>query len=485
MNPAPPQARAGTLKALRYLALAGVLLLAARAGVTILREPCVGVADNLDYWRVARPAGIQVDPQPRQGSHVVCSYPLTTPDLKESLTSPSLLAWLVTLPQRGTDGGSLDLRRIGTVYWLASVAVLAAAFFAGVNVLPLLMIAWVVYDPGFLLFFNSLYADPALIVAQLATVLLLGLDPLDPRRVKALALLVGAAAVAGFSKMQYSPFPAVLLGVCLLALVFHCRVPSRTQAGLLLVLLALAVAAPLHFVYGPAPRFLDANNYNATFGGIARVAADPAAALAALGIPEEHRGRKPKDYFAADSGPDDPVMPALRRLSRLRLLSLYLTDGTALSRTAQAVHADLGKVRTHPRGTFTRGEGGRPSRVFRTPEQFSLWRGRLLHRIPLWSLLLLGGVAAFLAARAVRSGRGRWTAGETVLLFLVLWSTSQFAVAVLGEGFVNLHQHLLGARLGLDLLLVLVLCRLLLLVTRRDAPADAQVGQGSAKLPGL
>jgi hypothetical protein len=138
----------------------------------------------------------------------------------------------------------------------------------------------------------------------------------------------------------------------------------------------------------------------------------------------------------------------------------------------------LSKVRTHPRGTFTRVEGGRRSRVYQSPEQFSLWRGRLLQWVPLWSLLFLGGVAASLVLRAIR---GPWTAGETVFLFLLLWSTSQFAVAILGEGFVNLHQHLLGARLGLDLLLVLVLCRLLLLVTRRAAPAAPE----SAKLPGL
>ena len=64
----------------------------------------------------------------------------------------------------------------------------------------------------------------------------------------------------------------------------------------------------------------------------------------------------------------------------------------------------------------------------------------------------------FLGYRAVRGG---WKSADTVWLFLVLWVTSQAAIAVLGEGFVNLHQHLLGARFAFDLLLVLVLASIL------------------------
>lgn len=461
MKPAPE-------KVLRYAALVVVLLLAGRAGRALLREPCVGVADNLDYWRVARPAGIHVEPVRKQGYYMTCSYELTEPDLGSSLTSPSLVAWLArSLDSRG-DG--LDVRRLGFLYWLASALLLIGAFAAGVSAVHVLMTAWVLYDPGFFLFFNSLYADPALVLGLAAAVLLLLLlDPLAGSRrarVTVLALLIVAAAFAGFSKMQYSPLPAVLLASDLLAMAFRRRLPRLEEGVFLAVLLVLAVAAPIHFLRGPAPRFLDANDYNAVFGGIVRVSSDPAAALAALGFPDEHRQRPPQDFFAAAVGPDDPVMPYVRRISRLRLATLYLKDTQALARTARAVHGDLAKVRTHPRGTFTRAESGRRAREYRLPEQFSVWRSCALDRVGLWTLLLLGAVVLGLGYRALR-GRGRWAAVDTVLLFLLLWVTSQIAVAVLGEGFVNLHQHLLGARLGLDLLIVTLLGRLALAVARR------------------
>ena len=47
------------------------------------------------------------------------------------------------------------------------------------------------------------------------------------------------------------------------------------------------------------------------------------------------------------------------------------------------------------------------------------------------------------------------------MLFLLLWVVSQSIVAVLGEGLVNLHQHLLGARLGFDFLMILLAADLL------------------------
>jgi len=462
-----------------WLGVAGVLVLTARAGLTVLREPCLGVADNRDWWRVAEPAGIDVAPDLPKGFYVVCRHPVSEAEPLGSLSSAALVAWGARAGAGG-PGDLVDLRWIGLIYWLATATVLIAALLAGLDAPLLLAIAWVVYDPGFLLFFNSLYADPALIVGLAAALILLLLDPLrgpeDPRRGRrdawAVAALVVAAALGGFSKMQYSPFPAVLLTCCALAMAAARSRPQRRHRLLLGGLLAVAVLAPLHFLYGPAPRFLDANNFNAVFGGIVRVATDPAAAARALGLPPEEVARQPRDYFAARRRQVlAPVLPALRSLSRVRLATLYLGDPGAMARTAAAIHAHLAKLRTHPRGNYTREESGPGPRFHRSPEQFSLWRTRLLGGVPVWSHLLLAATTLLLGWRAARR---RWRAIDTGSLLLVLWSASQFAVAVLGEGFVNLHQHLVGARLGVDLLVALTAVRLVswsarALATRRGA----------------
>lgn len=433
------------------------------------------MADNLDYWRVADPAGIEVQPEPKQGYYVVCSYPVREAALGGFFSSPALMAWLAR-PLGwglGVPEGRFDLRQLGLLYGAAAAAVLAFALALGLRVTSALLLTWVLADSGFLLFFNSLYADPALLLGLLGTVCFLPFagfgEPGEgvPKERPALALLLVSAALAGFSKMQYSPFPLLLLGVCLLILALRREWPGPGRLAFLALLALLGLAGPWHFFCGSAPRFPDANDYNAVYGGIARVSSHPAAALAALGIPAAYRERPAEDYFAARVGPDDPVLPSLRRLSRVRLAGLYLGDPGAAWRTAESIAQELWKPGTNPRGNYTRAESGRKRRVYESPWQFSAWRSRCLGWLPpqaVW--IFLGAVAGTLA---YRGARGRWNARDTAWLFLLLWLGSQAAVAVLGEGFVNLHQHLLGARFALDLLLVLVLERALVALVRRGS----------------
>jgi hypothetical protein len=113
-------------------------------------------------------------------------------------------------------------------------------------------------------------------------------------------------------------------------------------------------------------------------------------------------------------------------------------------------------IASHPRGVYPRQENDRHAvkRIYGESWQFSNltriayngWRPAIL--------LLLLAPAAWILAAAVRGG---WSAGSATMLFLLLWFFSQCALAVLGEGFINLHQHLVGARLALDFLLVVFL----------------------------
>lgn len=460
----------------RFLALAGILLLFAKSGLLLARDPCRGVADNRDYWRVARPAGIKVERQKRGGAYVVCSYPIGESKLASGFSSSALLARLGSHFDWGLDvpPGRFDLRQIGLLYWLFSVVLVIGAVLLGLPVFLALLFAWVLADPGFVLFFNSLYADPTLIVALTGLAALMPLasfervreDPGSRRHRFLLILLWMLASAASSSKLQFSPFALALAAAYGVAAWAYRKRPSTNQMLFLIALTIAGLAAPLHFFRGSGTRFLDANNYNAVYGGIARVASHRDRSLEFLGIPPEYRSRSTKDYFAAGVRQGDQgVVRSLRHLSRLRLAWTYLRDPGALFRTATAIEGIFQKVRTHPRGTYTQLESPGRTRADRTLEPYSFWRAKLLRSLPsqfVWMVLVITT-----SVLVVRGARRSWNPICTLLLFLTIWVTSQMAVAILGEGFVNLHQHLVGARLGFDLMLVTLLFLTLAAASRR------------------
>jgi hypothetical protein len=75
---------------------------------------------------------------------------------------------------------------------------------------------------------------------------------------------------------------------------------------------------------------------------------------------------------------------------------------------------------------------------------------------------------------------GRWNSRKVVLLFLLVWFLSQVVVAVLGDGLVALEQHLLSARLALDLFfLIFVLDLAAAAMASRRQPLSNEEGCAS------
>jgi hypothetical protein len=450
--------------------LTGIVLLvgvAAFAAAVLLGEPCRGVADNGDFFRVTRPAGIEpLEPQPRRpGLFVQCSYAVGSADLGELFTSAALFAWAAKHVPFPATPGTMALQQMGTL-WLALWLLLVAALVRAGAPLPGLVAVFVVLaDPGYLLFWNSFYGDAALLFALAGSVALLSHWAAEPTRLARpprgrllawSAVLVALGFVGSWSKMQYLLF-ATVLALALAPLLVGPPAARRRLAGAALALLLVAVAAGWHFVLGGGPRFPWANNYHAVFAGIAQVAAEPDEALAAVGVPERFRDLPRRDVFGRVA-PDHPVHAELADLSRLRLLGLYAGDPQALAGVASRVQAEMARLRTHTRGNHPR-TAERPRRTVDDPP----WRfGRVRHRLLgprpwlLWPLLALTTLAC-----AAAPFRGAPAAARTApFLLLLLWFSSQVVAVVLGDGFVAFEQHLVGARLALDLLLALGLVEL-------------------------
>ena len=447
-----------------WLPMATVFILLAWAGWALLSRPVVGVADILDFWRVMRPAGIEHNtPLEYPGYFVRADFVTGDADLLSAPSSSAAMAWAARSCRWafGTEPGNLDLRQMGLVWWLLLVFTvwLSGAFRAPWWLLA--AITFIAVDPGYLLFFNSFYADAAMITGLVAATLWFEVRSRANTHSPLTLLPAGAvlwlmALTAGASKMQYVLFAWIT--ICAVAASGVGRRSARRSMLVIMVgLLVLGAGSVWLFFDGPGPRFLAFNNYHAVFGGLLKATSDDQHAFQTLRISEPHRDLARTDAWSAGVGPKHPVHDELKDLSRLTLLRLYLTDPGALIRTTQEITGILARIESHPRGTMERRETdhGPHKRVFTVWWQHSRTFRRTYTAWPgFW--LILTGAAAWILRDLIRTRRA---SGSMVLLWV--WTTSQFGVAVLGEGFVNLHQHLVGARLGLDLLVVVMMAEYL------------------------
>lgn len=431
--------------------------------IILMQTPCVGVSDILDYWRVMRPAGIEHLEEPcYPGYYVQGRYRTGKADL---ISLPSSSAVLANCSRGlsflfGAGRGSLDLRQIGLVYILLTTALIAAAGLAGLPVIELWLLAFIALDPAYLLFFNSFYADPSLFVALLGgycwfrwnDIRMANRETSSLRAesaeisVLAFILLIALCILGGGSKMQYITFPVAVLFSLLILQIVRPAFRSPRVVFLDCAIAVVTLCLGWVFFFGPGPRFLKYNNYNAVFGGIAKVSSHPHESLARLGISEKFRDLPRTDIWSAGMTGKHTVHAELAKLSHFELARGYGTDPSALSSVLTRICAELSKTAGHPRGNQVRHpEDKSPTkRLFEYPLQYSktlrkLYSGSVIS----FSLLfILSAVLPFFPGF-----RKFFTP-----VFLCAWISSQCIVVVLGEGFVNLHQHLIGARLGIDLL---------------------------------
>ena len=453
--------------ALAALAGLGIAALLYYGYSVLAAEPCLGVADILDFSRVTQPAGIEhLTPLEAPGYYARCDFQTTAAEFASAPSSAAALAWSAKFLRflGPAEEGRFALRQMGLLCLFLAACFLAIGLANGLRPVLALLLLYVLVDPGYLLFFNSFYADGALFLALLGTVIFfdrLGDLPrakLQNRRnwIAALAILAFLLLLGGGSKMLFVLLPAIVF-LALLPRIHQLWRDSPKRVVAITALVGVIQALVFwNFFFGAGPRFLEYNNFHAVYGGILKVSAEPEKIFDRLGIPIEHQAIAREDAWTAGVGIDHPVHAHLRDLSRLQLLRFYLEDPQALKATLAKIADDLLLIASHPRGVYPRQENDRHpvKRIYGESWQFSNltriayngWRPAIL--------LLLLAPAAWIVAAAIR---GRWSAGSATMFFLLLWFFSQCALAVLGEGFINLHQHLVGARLALDFLLVVLL----------------------------
>ncbi len=428
----------------------------------IARTPALGVADNGDFWRVATPAGLAhslpyADVRQR---YVDPRFTVGETAWQLGVSSPACVAWLARVLDAtfASDPGSMAIQSLGIVYLVLLLAVLAAIAGRDATLAWLgALLLWVVTDPGYLLFFNSFFAELVLVIGLAAIALWCcrfgELRPLllasGASRWVPLAALCALLAFLGFSKLLYAPLPLAILLVLLPQLTQRVRLSPRAPLSFAAAALAIAILAPAYFGSHGVQRFEHINAYNRVFVGVAQVARDREATLSNLGIPVERAKLIGTAYFrlseAESAHPDGATV--------WRTLRAYLADPVAAGRAALRAVRALASDTAVRLGQHTAEESGGEPRPFGARAwDFSTWRARVLASSFTVGLLWLFGVG-WVIVRLRRGLAPRLLAIAALSLMVPL----QAAGVVLGDGFFALHRHLVGARLALDLMLVLLI----------------------------
>lgn len=413
----------------------------------LLRQPVVGAAENGDFWRVTKPAGIVPLDARETVIHQYVSerYGLAPAALGSGFSSSALIAVAAKVLSFGGD--ALDIRQLGALYLLLYAVAFAWAVRAGVPAVLCALLAWAALDLSYSLYANSFFADPAALLGLAGVPLALCAgNATGPRARGRGALLLIAALLAGFAKNLYVLTPFVAAAAVAAWPSRGWATQLRREVPLLAGLLLGGALATWHFTAGSGYRFPDINRHHVVFRGLTAVD-DPAAVLSEIGVDPAHAALAGRSYFSLNAEERQASTAALQRVSRADVALAYLRHPARLTGAALILAPPLRDTATADPNFADRTQ---PPSFYRGWWQFAQLRGRLW---PLAAGLIV--VAAVALTRA--AWHRRWRGAHAALLFLLLNAAAIVVLSVLGDGFFGLPRHLMAARFSIDLALAIVM----------------------------
>ena len=458
----------------RNVILGVALAAAAGVGVFLLFfPPVIGVADNGDFARVMRQAGLtHLDPretyEQRYFHYAHTRYAFTDHAWGGYVSSHVILVNVAAWLGRIADGRVFDIRVLGACYLallLTALALIGRYLPAGrrrsaggeaiVTAAALAALVFVFADVGYLAYFNSFFGEPYALVGMLLLAgAALAIAAADRPSGAMLALLAAAAFAVATSKIQNAPLG--LAFALLFARLFTLRRDRqwRLQASAGLAAVVLGSLAMLAL----APDGLrHINLYQTVFYGILKDSPSVSADMRELGIPEKYAALAGTNYFQKDTAipQDDPELrrEVLEKLGHKDVLLYYLRHPDRLRQKLERAAENGVYIRPKYLGNYDREAGRPPGALAWTFSGWSRLKPHLPHTLP-WvtGFYSLYALSLGICWMRLRSPRARLIA-ET-LAAVALAGAFSFVVPVLGDGEADLAKHLFMFNVCSDMMIV-------------------------------
>lgn len=423
---------------LAWIILASTLWLLSFWAIAV--RPIHGFADNGDFWRTMKPAGIAYLSTQPWYREVISKYAMGEAKFLEADTSAILpVALAKALASLSSD--HFDLRILGVLHWLIALAGSVLLCYS----LPragVFLFSWIFVDPNYFLHFNSFFSEAFFLCLFPWILWSINHSWKHPKLALATGFAIGT--LAGLSKGQYMLVPfiagvAVWFGLC--------RARKWIAGGYALAGLLVVILYNTGFMLPSIQRM---TAYQTTFGGIAEVASDPAESMRIVGVPDFFFHLAGTNYLRdlefVKTNPD--MLNYLNNFSRFKLLYAYLMDPAAIWRSLGVLQDGLKFSRLGYLGNFEE-SARRPGQEYAWPFQFSNLPDFIFGFMPwlVWLAPLFGFYVCFVLIK-------KKSVYAPLLIFLLLHFWSQLPIAVLGDGFFSTSRHLISARLSNSFLLL-------------------------------
>ncbi|MGI6668280.1 MAG: hypothetical protein ACOX4M_02215 [Acetivibrionales bacterium] len=436
----------GWLKRLR-IEYAAVAVILAILFFTLFTRPVIGVADNGDFARIMKSAGLHYlsdDPAERYFGYVNRLYGIgfIIPFMGAYLSTEIPLVILAVLINKAVTASKyFDIRFLAAIY---SVIFATACFFL-VRYLRMLskvagivaaaVIIFVFCDTGYISYFNSLYGEAVSLVSILLMASMALAVAASKKPALWMLLLFGAGAFF-FAGAKAQNTPTGILAALLL--IVAARLGDNALWRKMSITAAMMVVTVSLVCYAGIPRNIRiCNKYQAVFYGILRGSPNPAADLEELGLDPSYSALAGTNYFM-DEYPVDIKSPEFQKdlsdkVSHINILRFYLEHPRRFLQKLEYA-AENGFRINQGMGNYEKYPGIGYKQV---AAAFSGWGWFKLNILPnnLYFVLAFYTVAvAVLTIEFARARKERIRFFIAFMWFIALVGAGQFVLPVIGDG---------------------------------------------------
>lgn len=459
-------------------------------GYLLINYPTtVGLADNSDYGRVLQPIGLASDQSVKffytQQDYLYDKEFLSLREHVGFIVNPrieniaqyhsthfiiikcaQLLNGIIKYYKYGQIN-DFDIRALSHLY----VMIFSLAIVLFIKSIPLknsllkVMLAafvlFIYYDKGYMLYFNSFYGEPLILVSLLLYVACTLLIIRDEKKSYGLYIL---SFISGciFIGAKVANIPLGLIMLLFSALLFYYKKHRRIRIIIIIGSIGMLVTSIYYFI--SVPKWMnDVNQYHSLFYGVLKDSSHPKEDLQDLGIDEKYLTLQNThgymDHKGYDIYSEDFRKEVYEKATPFKISLYYLTHPSRLLEKMEIAARSSTIIRPPYLGNYTKEDD---DEVLKFDKRFSWWESlrKTTYRYSLLLIVIVFGLFIIMSYFSLFRVKATINKHQRILLIafrimLLIFAASQFVLPVIGNGEADLIKHMFLFNVLLDMMIIL------------------------------